>query len=636
MKYYLSILVLTILFTVSCSPTVVVTGDITDPRMDGIGDPFSKVYLQSTLRSNTSDPVRIEWTSNIQGVIGKEQNLDNYLLPGDHKIALNANSSLIDTTSVFIQDYEFIPGKTLYRPQYLMQEEQYLPPGDYAYFSISIPLEKNEETFSSSLKLNETKSNRYTLLSRNSQESRRAESSMELEEFKNFVHNEVVYKSDNLFQVDGEDSPIRAGAIAPKLPDKVLQKNNSDQTRYSESKSITKSYNLGDEKSYYLWTGSTGYERITTKLYSVGEYIQVWVDVESYKGSPGGHSNINEVIKLAESIVLPQQVETFVGPHYDLDNSGNFSIVMSDKINKGRFAIGFFNPGDFFDSSQTGSNEEDIIYLGFPDPDDHNYTEESLAATIGHEYTHLVYFSNKTYIPLIEGKTSTIKLEETFLNEGLAHLTESLFGFGESGGNFLFVKSYFIWPENFSLSGRNTVGRSEDTQERRGAVLSLLWWLFEQEGGATWNNNGSVTDNGGISFISRLISSPYTGWDNIVRASKKYRSVTDILSSWASEYLHYNNDIDYNQKNISHPETAEIITTTPFIQTFTYNDAQRTLNKIYTVNISTGDSADELKPYPYTIVWGGAFTMTDSSILTIPTADQGNMTYGFPMIQTPQ
>ncbi len=331
---------------------------------------------------------------------------------------------------------------------------------------------------------------------------------------------------------------------------------------------------------------------------------------------------------MAEQDVLPRQVHEIVGPHYDLDNSGNFSIVMSDKINEGRFAIGFFNPGDFFDSSQTGSNEEDIIYLGFPDRYDHNFKPRSLAATIGHEYTHLVYFSHKTYIPLLEGKTSTIKLEETFLNEGLAHLTESLFGYGESGGNFLFVKSYFIWPEKFSLSDKNTVGRSDDSQERRGAVLSLLWWLFEEEGGAVWNADGSITDKGGIAFISRLIKSPYIGWDNIVKSSKSYRSVTGILSSWAGEYLQYNNGTESPEENIIHPKTQEIVTTTPFIQEFTYNDASRRLDTIYTIGIN-----DTINPYPYTIVWGDSFSMGEASKLTIPTADQGNMTYGFPMLR---
>ncbi len=627
MKQIFVILAFMILFVVSCSPTVVVSGDITDPRIEPIGDPFSRVYLQSTLKSNTSDPIDVVWTSSIQGVIGKEQNLDNHLIPGDHKISLNANSSLIDTTSVFIYDYVFTPGKTLYRPQYYKQENQVLPPGEYSYFSVSIPLE-GESQFTSNLELTTPTTNRYSLVSRSSLRSMGQEADSELEEFKDFVHHEVVYKSENLFQVNGEDSPIRAGAIAPKLPAKVLNQNNTLPTRYSESKSTTKSYNIGDEKSYYLWTGSSGYERITTKLYSVGKYIQVWVDVEGYS-STFDDDAINEVIRLAEENVLPRQVHDIVGPHYDLDNSGNFSIVMSKKINEGRFAIGFFNPGDFFDSSQPGSNEEDIIYLGFPDYGDHNFTPRSLAATIGHEYTHLVYFSNKTYIPLIEGKTSTIKLEETFLNEGLAHLTESLFGFGESGGNFLFLKSYFIWPEKFSLSDKNTVGRSDDSQERRGAVLALLWWLFEQEGGAVWNSDGSITDKGGISFISRLIKSPYIGWDNVVKSSKKYRSVTEILSTWASEYLQYNSGEESPEKNIIHPQTQEIVTTTPFIQEFTYNNAPRRLDTIYTVGVS-----DTINPYPYTIVWGDSFVMSETSKLTIPTEDRGNMTYGFPMLRT--
>ncbi len=634
MKHALALAMSLLLIITACSPEVIVTGDIVDSRIDTTPTPLQRVYLQASLQSNTSDPIDVTWTSDIQGLVGKENPLNNYLLPGDHNISLTANSTLIDTTFLQVSDYVFTPGVTLHRPQFLTREEQELPSGEYSYFSVAIPLE-GEERFTSEVEVTNESASRYALLKRSSRGGI-TESETELEEFKDFVHNEVILKTDLLMLEGGEYSPIRAGAVAPKLPDKVLQRTSSTARNIASSR-VAPSYQLGDQKPYLLWTGSDGYTTINSKLYYKGEYIQVWVDTSSYTGEPAGNSAINEMIDWAEKVVLPRQINDIVGPHFDLDGSGNFSIVMSKKINDEKLAIGFFNPSDFFDKSQTGSNEEDIIYLGFPDINDHNFTPKSLASTIGHEYAHLVYFSNKTYRPLVEGKTSTLKLEETFLNEGLAHLTESLFGFGESGGNLVFTKVYFIWPERFSLSSKNTVGRSEDSPERRGAVMSLLWWLFVQEGGAKWDEKtGSITDLGGIAFLSRLTTSPYIGWENIVKSSNKYRNVTEILTSWAGEYLQYNSIV---QKDpfavvtpiVTHPITDEIVTISPFVKEFTYNNITRPLNRIITANV--GDVHDT---YAYTVVWGDSFVVDGNTEIRIPTESQGNMTYGFPMIRETQ
>lgn len=64
-----------------------------------------------------------------------------------------------------------------------------------------------------------------------------------------------------------------------------------------------------------------------------------------------------------------------------------------------------------------------------------------ISATLAHEYTHAINFSNKTWTHLLNSNSKS-DVMETFLDEGLSHLTESLCGFGISGGNVIFINYY--------------------------------------------------------------------------------------------------------------------------------------------------------------------------------------------------
>ncbi|HAL18644.1 MAG TPA: hypothetical protein DCO86_03370 [Spirochaetaceae bacterium] len=77
--------------------------------------------------------------------------------------------------------------------------------------------------------------------------------------------------------------------------------------------------------------------------------------------------------------------------------------------------MGFFNPADIFANDAAASSD--------------GYNP----------------FSNGAYRRYVQGD-KTAKQMETFLDEGLSHLTESLVGHGNSGGNVLFVNRYLKSP----------------------------------------------------------------------------------------------------------------------------------------------------------------------------------------------
>jgi hypothetical protein len=197
--------------------------------------------------------------------------------------------------------------------------------------------------------------------------------------------------------------------------------------------------------------------------------------------------------------------------------------------------VGFFNPADFFkrntDSSSSAynpaSNEMDIIYVAVPDSNsDSSYSPASIIATIAHELTHAITFSEKTWKRLASGNADAPR-EELFLDEGWSHLTENLCGYGVSGGNIKFLRRYFDDTAAYSFCEANRYGQ-DDSAGMRGAMTLFLSWLFWRQGGMTWDSADPtrLVDGGGIAFLRRMLASSTTGWESIGQA---YGEATDTL-----------------------------------------------------------------------------------------------------------
>lgn len=262
--------------------------------------------------------------------------------------------------------------------------------------------------------------------------------------------------------------------------------------------------------------GNTYHEQESIKYFN-GTNISVWIP----KDNSLDCSEIDKCINKIEQIIIPR-VNDLWGNCADINNDGKISILFCPTINQEQKAIGFFNSKDFFkrdtmmnsESYNPYSNEMDLIYVAIPDEINSNYNTDSIVATVAHEYTHAVNFSNKTWKYFYRGEQN-YNQEETFLDEGWSHLTESLCGFGTSGGNSNFVNYYLNNPALFSLCKNDYMGNS-DSIGQRGAVCMFLYWLFNKAGGFDYNENGiNFIDKGGISFLRAMINTRTTGWDSI-------------------------------------------------------------------------------------------------------------------------
>lgn len=222
---------------------------------------------------------------------------------------------------------------------------------------------------------------------------------------------------------------------------------------------------------------------------------------------------VDKCIQTVENTVLPR-LKILWGNAADIDGDGRIGIVIAPSINEEKTAIGFFNPADFYNKNS------DINSVAVPDGSPgSSYSVESIIATIAHELTHVITYTNKTWRRQINGQTDAAR-EELFLDEGMSHLSENLCGYGISGGNIKFLRKFFEATADYSFCEPNRYGQ-EDSAGMRGAMSLFLTWLFWRQGGIEFEGTDpdGVIDKGGAAFLQALVNSPDMGWGSIGKAA---------------------------------------------------------------------------------------------------------------------
>jgi len=269
---------------------------------------------------------------------------------------------------------------------------------------------------------------------------------------------------------------------------------------------------------------------IEAELIHRSDTLAVWFPV----GQQPAADLVYECIRKVESHIVPRVVGIW-GNAADIDGDGRIALFFSQTLNDEGFALGFFNPADFFEfnddahsvSYNPASNEMDILYVAMPEADpDSSFSMNNIVATVAHEMAHAATFTAKTWNRLRDGDGTAVR-EEIFLEEGWSHLTENLCGLGVSGGNIRFLKRFLDDTSAYSFGGPNRAGQ-QDSVGMRGAITLFLSWLFREAGGVSWNPSRPVelVDLGGISFLRRMAELPETGWESIGLA---FGRPTDLL-----------------------------------------------------------------------------------------------------------
>jgi len=458
------------LLFVSCHKDPEIDFDIKSPKAESVYYTDSNIVFSSNLNSQN-----LVWTSSIDGELGTGPQFVKKLSEGEHRI-------------------------TLYHTQALTEK----------YVDITVKEKK------SSKKLN------YALM-QNTQNSYSGSDS-ELNKGIFVLDGNVkdfeltVAETDYSKEENSVDSDFRKDIVINAVSQKVISPSNKPS--YSRQ---------ADEENKDFMVVNTVTQMdchdVTARLIYSSENLQVYLD-ESYDDS----ESIIDCVKEFEERAYKRVVSIW-GKCSDINNDGKFTLLFTPWLNQENVAVGFFNQNDFFahnddvtsESYNPFSNQMDICYVAVPDEADVNYSNSSLIATMAHELTHAVNFSTKVYKKLLSGNENAPRME-IFLDEGLAHLTESLIGYGESGGNLKFVDRYVKKSYLYSFCSSDVYGQT-DSIYQRGAMTMFLYYLFCKKSGIQWSGN-NIVENDGIDFLNKIVTAEDCGWQAIGEA---YGSNTDTL-----------------------------------------------------------------------------------------------------------
>ncbi len=229
-----------------------------------------------------------------------------------------------------------------------------------------------------------------------------------------------------------------------------------------------------------------------------------------------------------DQITLPR-VHVLFGQESDLDNNGVIFLFVTSQELMNENVLGFFRPADLLPNGAVvgnPSNEREILYATVPGP---NVSIQLGQATLAHETWHLINFSQKT-LPLFRKSGGRLfQLESLFLNEGMAHLTEELVGWGIDSAPLASI--YLQCMEYSSLAAGGSanapspcdiVAAGNDSLPRRGGAMLFLLYLFQQMGGAIYSETEAGDISGeGVAFLQALARSPDVGLENIEKASER-------------------------------------------------------------------------------------------------------------------
>lgn len=265
------------------------------------------------------------------------------------------------------------------------------------------------------------------------------------------------------------------------------------------------------------------------RVEAIGEKSMILADTLNPKGGFTAADYQRYAAKF-DTLVYPIDEGAFGAPT-DIDNNGRVGIIFTRAVNEltprgsSQYVGGFTYSRDLFpkvanaraDACAT-SNQGEYFYALAPDPQGTingnrrttGFVDSSTISVLAHELEHLINASRKLYI-----NTAAESFEETWLDEGLAHIAEELLFYRESGvpprtnldvtairsrsqivaafnadmiGNASRYRSYLVSPSNTSPYAAG------DSLSTRGAAWNWLRYLADQRLGNVTRDPGAAIE----------------------------------------------------------------------------------------------------------------------------------------------
>jgi hypothetical protein len=195
------------------------------------------------------------------------------------------------------------------------------------------------------------------------------------------------------------------------------------------------------------------------------------------------------------------QVVARFGPPSDVDGDNKVAFLFTHLVDEIEDVGGFYNAEVVLPINAGGTGDSiDLMFISPTRPAD------SYRSLLVHEFQHLVNFNQHVLVHRGVG-------EESWLNEGLSHLSEDLVSNPGDNGNLRRATAFLAAPSAVGLEGL----ASFDTAKRGAAYLFVR----------------SLVDRLGDGVLSRLVQTDRFDRDNIEAATGE--SFQDLIALWAAQ-----------------------------------------------------------------------------------------------------
>jgi hypothetical protein len=275
-----------------------------------------------------------------------------------------------------------------------------------------------------------------------------------------------------------------------------------------------------------------------------------------------------------DTLVYPLDIQNFGEPS-DIDGNQRVIMFFTSAVNaltppnQNSFVGGFFFSRDLFPTSATPtvevcatSNVAEMFYMLVPDPDGTinqnvrtaDFVRGITIGVLAHEFEHLINGSRHLYV------TGTTAFEETFLDEGLAHMAEELTFYRASGlshgQDIAFAATQASQPvlDAFNSFGAANMRRfreflrdpqasspyaSTNDIAARGAIWSFLRYAADRRGGdgtTLWHQLANPPAGlRGIANLNAAFGSDISSW---IRDWATANYADDLISGIEPNYTH--------------------------------------------------------------------------------------------------